>query len=92
MWGGERKGETYRQTERARPDGMPYIANNSEARGPIMHTERVSFINYPEGFFLSLLYAHTDTFLHFIIFVGGCIVSFFSLIDNSDEMHHILSA
>ena len=66
-----RKGETDRQIERARPDGMPYIANNWEARGPIMHTERVFFINYPTGLSPSLLYAHKDTFLHFIIFVGG---------------------
>lgn len=36
-----------------------------------MHTEQVSLINYPTGRSLSLLYAHKDTFLHFLVFVGG---------------------
>lgn len=36
-----------------------------------MHTEQVSFINNPTGFSLFFLYAHKDTFLHFIICVGG---------------------
>ena len=54
----ERKGETDRQIGRARPDGIPHIAN-CEARGPIMHTERVSFINYPTVFLP--LYAHKDS-------------------------------
>lgn len=59
----ERKGETGKQTGKARPDGLPYIAN-CEARHPIMHTEQVSFINYPTGCSHSPLYAHKDTFLH----------------------------
>lgn len=58
----EREGETGKRTGKARPDGLPYIAN-CVARHPIMHTEQVSFINYPTGCSHSPLYAHKDTFL-----------------------------
>lgn len=50
---------------------MAYIASDCESRGLIMHTEQVPLINYPPGVSRSPLCADKDTFLHFLIVVGG---------------------